>query len=81
MSKDLKRRLEEMQEIYSKLDALGCSNDFEAIREWKKLAQNYLKTGENSSGKILFPEAGRVLIYQFSNRLGCDTILEIKRHG
>lgn len=78
MSKTLVARLEEMKEIYTKLDALGCYNDYDAIREWKALAQDFVRTGSPSEGRIPFPEAKRVLVYRFCNRIGNDTTLELK---
>lgn len=76
--KDLKERLREIQVIYKKLDELGCSNEYNAIQEWKLLAQNFVKTGENSQGKIQFPEAQRTIYYKFTNRMGSSSTLEMK---
>lgn len=78
-SKTLIERLNEIKRIYVKLEELDLNGDYRAIREWKTLAQEFVRTGVNSQGKILFEEANRFLVYRFCNLSHQESFLELQR--
>lgn len=69
--KSLENRLNEIKNIYKKLNELGISEDVcSNIKTFKKIANEFVKNGESQSGKIVLIEIQRILYY----------ILSIQKH-
>lgn len=65
--KSLEKRLNEIMNIYKKLDELGISEDVcSNIKKFKQIANNFVKNGESQSGKIILIEVQRTLHYILS---------------
>lgn len=66
--KSQNQRLDEIIEIYKKLNELGLNIDICGINEFKKIANEFVKNNISSSGKIKIPEIERELIYILSTQ-------------
>ena len=61
-------RYKEIVPVYSKLRELGISDQFTGITEFFGIANEFVKNGTASSGRISIPELDRVIIYKLSNK-------------
>ena len=67
MTKTQEIRLKEVLEIYRKLKELGLSDEVcNDLKEFRRIANTFVKEGYSTQGKIPLPEIGRVLIYHFT---------------
>lgn len=65
--KNQEDRLTEVINLYRQLNDLGVTTDScDGIKEFKKIANTFVKDGFSSSGKIKLFEIDRVLAYTFT---------------
>ena len=80
--KPLHLRIEEIKNIYLQLEQLGLDDRFDAIVNFKKLANSYVKDGIGSNGVMPINSINRVLCYRFSEKedVPCDIVLRFKKY-
>jgi len=76
--KEFKERFEEIKEIYKKLNDLGLNIDINGIKEFKVIANDFVKNSISASGKIKIPEIGRELIYILSTQSHIVSYVSLK---
>jgi hypothetical protein len=83
MTKTISERIAEVRRLYEQLDALGLHDGVDAIAEFRKLANVFVRTGESSTGALPIPAAGRVLVYTFhsSRKNPCTIVLRALPHS
>lgn len=60
-----KDRYEEMKKVYTELERLGLGVQFDEIKRFHKVCNDYVRDGAPVSGSINLPFAGRKLVYSF----------------
>jgi hypothetical protein len=75
--KTITERIQEVRRLYEQLDAIGLHDGMEAIAEFRKLANTFVRTGESSTGALPIPSANRILVYTFScdRKIPCTILL------
>lgn len=63
--KPIAQRIEEMKTIYTELERLGLGSQFVEIQAFQKICNDYVRTGEGTSGSINLPFLRRRLVYHF----------------
>ncbi len=63
--KPIEKRLEDMKKIYTELDRLGLGNQFDEIKQFQQICNEYVRTGASASGSINLPYINRRLVYNF----------------
>lgn len=66
--KTLANRLHEIMDIYMRLNSLGIRDGVEAIDEFKRIANEFVKTGESSQGELEVAGTKYVLCYELTNK-------------
>lgn len=76
--KSLENRLNEIKNIYKKLNELGISEDVcSNIKTFKKIANDFVKNGESQSGKIVLIEIQRILYYILSKQKHVESTVKL----
>lgn len=78
--KPLPQRLAEVAALYRQLDGLGLSPEFPGIRQFREIANAFVRDGTGASGRIPLPEAGRTLVYRLTTQphLVSDVVLRMR---
>lgn len=63
--KSIQERIDEMKTIYTELERLGLGPHFDEIKEFQRICNQYVRTGEGVSGSIKLPFLRRKLVYHF----------------
>jgi hypothetical protein len=79
MQKDLTERLNEIKELYSKLESLGMHKRFISLDPFYKACQEYVKEGVSASGTIKLPEIERNLYYKLTATFGRECSVLLRR--
>lgn len=67
MLKPLQERLQEMITIYKKFEELGIDEHVcEGFKQFKEIANRFVKDGRSESGRIRLKEINRNLVYVLS---------------
>lgn len=76
--KDITVRIQEVRRLYEQLDLLGLHDGFEAVTEFKRIANEYVKTGASASGVLRIPSVKRKLIYTLTAKThnACTIVLK-----
>ena len=78
-AKTMKNRLDEMLNIYKQLEDLGINeNVCEEIRNCKRAANNFIKSGTSETGKLKLKEINRYLIYNFTMQPHVESYANLK---
>jgi hypothetical protein len=83
LEKPVERRLAEMLDVYSQINALGLSNKMPGVRAFKEIAQAFVRDGVGGSGTIPLIEADRTIVYKMSmqNRVPSVVVLRARNSG
>ena len=63
--KPIGERIEEMKKIYTELDRLGLGSQFDEIKQFQQVCNDYVRSGQSASGSINIPYINRKLVYNF----------------
>lgn len=76
--KAITERIKEIRTLYQQLEAIGLHEGIDAIDEFRKEANVFVKTGKSSTGVISVPSVQRALVYEFSSnpRVPCTVVLK-----
>lgn len=58
-------RIDEMKKIYTELERLQLGPQFDEIREFHRVCNDYVRTGDSVSGSIPIASLRRFLVYHF----------------
>lgn len=58
-------RIAEMQQIYTELERLQLGPQYDEIRAFQRVCNEYVRTGKAVSGAIPIPSLQRRLVYHF----------------
>ena len=77
--KSIGERIAEVRRLYEQLDALGLHDGLDAIVEFRKLANTFVRTGEGSTGVLPICSIGRMLVYSFHSHrtTPCTIVLKL----
>ena len=75
--KTIEKREKEIQEIKDKLNILNLTDDLGRITDIFEIMENFIKTGESVSGKIMLPEYKKKIEYVFNSKENVKCILNI----
>jgi hypothetical protein len=64
-TKTISERLEEMKKIYTELARLGLGDQFDEIKQFQQICNDYVRNGSSISGSINISYIGRKLFYNF----------------
>lgn len=81
--KSAQQRLDEMITIYKQIESFGINERVcSGIKEFKIIANMFVKNAIGSSGKIDLPEIDRYLLYTLSlqSRVTSNVVLKPKRY-
>lgn len=76
--KTLTERINEIKNIYIKLEELGLHKRFDSMESFYKDAQTYIREGISIQGKIKIPEIERNFYYKLVTRndQACEALLK-----
>jgi hypothetical protein len=77
--KTIKQRKSEMDVIFDKLTNLGITEEFENIKKFKEMAEDYIETGQSYSGRLKIKEIEYILFYLLSNNESIENSVTIRR--
>ena len=63
--KPIGARVEEMKRIYVELQRLGLGPQFDEIKQFQQVCNDYVRLGQSASGSINIPYISRRLVYDF----------------
>lgn len=78
-TKTVGERIQEVRRIYEQLDALGLHEGVvEAIAEFRKIANEYVRNGVATTGAIPISSIRRILVYDFSTnpKVPCTVVMK-----
>ena len=77
-SKTLTERVNEIKNIYTKLEELGLHKRFDSMEPFYKDVQVYIKEGISIQNKLKIPEIERILYYKLviKNNQACEVLLK-----
>lgn len=70
-------RLKETSEMKKKIEDLGLSDSYPAVKEFYQVLDQFLEDGVADSGKIRLREYKRDICYILTNRLGRESSLAL----
>ena len=69
---DIQDRTREVVELFKKLNGLNLGiTGFEEFDEFRKICNNFIRTGEYSKGSIKVFGTKRVICYELSDKVEC----------
>ena len=71
-------RVAEMRAIYEQLETYGLTDRFEGVREFKKIANLFVREGQSASGKIPLEGIDRNLEYVLSMNPKKDAMVVLR---
>jgi len=76
--KNLSQRIKEVSELYKQLNKIGMDERFEEIQEFRKIANEYVKSGKPVQGFIPMKNIQRILCYSLTNKQkeACNILLK-----
>lgn len=77
--KTLKQRKSEMDTIFDKLTNLGILEEFENIKKFKEMSEDYIETGQSYSGRLKIKEIGYFLFYILTNKETIENSVTMRR--
>jgi len=80
--KTITARISEIKLIYEKLQNLGLDSEVcPGIKEFKEVANSFVKEGVSLSGKIKLPEIERTLVYTLTMQSHIDSNVVLKNNN
>ena len=76
--KPVSTRIEEMKKIYIELERLGLGSQFDEIKAFQHICNDYVRTGEPHSGSIPLRFVNKTLFYSFSSKIGKECVAVIR---
>ena len=69
---DINTRATEIIKIFKQLNELNLGiYGFEELNDFRKICNDFIKTGNPTSGKIKVLGTKRIICYQFGNKVDC----------
>ena len=65
VQRSIGNRIEEMKKIYVELEKLELGDQFDEIKTFQIICNDYVRKGESVSGTIIIPNLMRKLVYNF----------------
>ena len=65
VQRSIGNRIEEMKKIYVELEKLELGDQFDEIKTFQMICNDYVRKGEAVSGTIIIPNLMRKLVYNF----------------
>ena len=75
--KTQKDRIDEIIELYHKLNRCGFPNKLEEILEFKKILNKWIKDGQYTKGRIKLPGWERIIHYELYTRKGTEIAVNL----
>lgn len=81
-TKSVAERIAELRRLYEQLEAFGLHEGLDAIAEFRKMANDFVRNGESTTGAIPIVPAKRILVYTFSSdpKVPCNICLKAMKY-
>jgi DNA invertase Pin-like site-specific DNA recombinase len=77
--KNLEKRKSDLENIYNKMEELGLTNEFENVKKFKEIFEDYILTGQSYSGKLKIKEINYMIIYKLTTKDNIENEVIIRK--
>lgn len=77
--KNLEKRKSDLENIYNKMEELGLTDEFENVKKFKQIFEDYIINGQSYSGKLKIKEINYMIIYKLTTKDNIENEVIIRK--